>query len=135
MFPLQRLAASLVFLMAALGVPFAHAAPGPVLAALLNKDLADYPGKEMRAITVTYPPGGSDPVHRHDAHVFVYVLEGAVVMGVHGQQEVTLKAGQAWYEAPGDVHTVSRNASSTRPAKFLVVFLKDKGTADVLPAK
>ncbi|WP_238136809.1 cupin domain-containing protein [Variovorax sp. JS1663] len=113
----------------------AHAAPGPALTTLLTKELGDLPGKELLAITVEYPPGGADPVHRHDAHVFVYVLEGAVVMGLKGGKEVTLTGGQTFYEGPGDVHTVSRNASSTMPAKFLVVFVKNKGPEAVLPAR
>ena len=132
---LNRLALPLAFVVAALGAPVAHAAPGPVLTTLMTRQLPDYPGKEMHAITVVYPPGGSDPVHRHDAHAMVYVLEGSVVMGVRGLAEVTLTPGQTWYEAPGDVHTVSRNASSTEPAKFLVVFLKRTGADAVLPSR
>ena len=84
-------------------------------------------------ITVDYAPGGSDPVHRHDAHTFVYVLEGSVVMQVKGGKEVTLTPGQTFYEGPDDVHVVSRNASSTNPAKFLVFFVKDKGAPVLIP--
>ena len=86
-------------------------------------------------ITVTYPPGGADPIHRHDAYAFVYVLEGSVVMQVRGGKEVTLGPGQTFYEGPGDVHTVGRNASTTEPAKFIVTFLKKKGVDVVLPAE
>lgn len=132
---LNRPALLLVSALMACAAPLASAAPGPVQTTLMVKELPDYPGKELLSITVEYPPGGSDPIHRHDAHVFVYVLEGAVVMGLKGGREVTLAQGQTFYEAPGDVHTVSRNASSTRPAKFLVVFLKDKGTDAVLPMR
>ena len=132
---LHRAALLLPFLLAALAAPFARAAPGPVQNTLMTRELPDFPGKELLSITVEYPPDGSDPAHRHDSHVFVYVLEGAVVMGLRGGKEVTLGKGQTFYEAPGDVHTVSRNASSTKPAKFLVVFLKDKGTDAVLPAR
>jgi quercetin dioxygenase-like cupin family protein len=132
---LNRLGLLLVFMLAAFGVPAAAAVPGPVLTELMTKELGDLPGKEMLAITVEYPPGGADPVHRHDAHVFVYVLEGSVVMGLRGGKEVTLTRGMTYYEGPGDVHTVSRNASSTKPARFLVVFVKDKGLDAVLPVR
>ena len=125
----------LLLMLAAFGARVANAAPSPVLTQLMTKELGDIQGKEMLAITVEYPPGGADPVHRHDAHVFVYVLEGSVVMGLRGGTEVTLTRGQTYYEAPGDVHTVSRNASSTKPAKFLVVFVKDKGLDAVLPVR
>ena len=85
----------------------------------MTKDLRDIAGKEALMITVEYPPGGADPVHRHDAHAFVYVLEGSIVMGVEGGAEVTLGPGQTFYEGPSDLHTVGRNASDTEPAKFL----------------
>jgi quercetin dioxygenase-like cupin family protein len=90
-------------------------------------DLADYPGKESRMLEVSYPPGARDMVHRHDAHVFVYVLEGQIVMQVKGQPAVTLTAGQTFYEGPTDVHVVGRNASNSEPARFVVVLLKAKG--------
>jgi len=99
----------------------------PKVTQLMSKDLAEFPGKEALMITVEYPPGGSDPVHRHNAHAFVYVLEGSVVMQVKGGKEVTLTPGQTFYEGPNDVHVVGRNASSTKPAKFLVFLVKDKG--------
>src|SRR4051794_31811501 len=94
---------------------------------LLSKDLTEFPGKEGMMITVEYPPGGSDPVHRHNAHAFLYVLEGSVVMQVKGGKEVTLRPGQTFYEGPHDVHVVGRNASQTKPAKFVVFLAKDKG--------
>src|SRR6476646_1716541 len=90
-------------------------------------DLADYPGKEGRVIEVSYPPGAQDAVHRHDAHAFVYVLEGQITMQLKGQPAVTLKAGQTFYEGSTDVHLVGRNASNTEPARFVVVLLKDRG--------
>jgi quercetin dioxygenase-like cupin family protein len=102
---------------------------------LLSKDLTDLPNKEGLMITVEYPPGGSDPIHRHNAHVFVYVLEGSVVMQVKGGKEITLTPGQSFYEGPADVHTVSRNASKTKPAKFVVFFVKDKGAPLLVSAK
>ena len=101
---------------------------------LLSKDLTDFPGKEGLMITVEYPPGGSDPIHRHNAHAFVYVLEGSIVMQVRGGKEVTLTPGQTFYEGPSDVHVVGRNASQTKPAKFVVFLFKDKGAPVLVPA-
>ncbi len=102
---------------------------------LMSRDLTDMPGKEGLMITVVYPPGSSDPVHRHYAHAFVYVLEGSVVMQVKGGKEVTLTPGQTFYEGPDDIHVVGRNASKTKPAKFLVVLVKDKGSPILVPVK
>jgi quercetin dioxygenase-like cupin family protein len=101
---------------------------------LLSKDLTNLPGKEGLMITVEYPPGSSDPIHRHNAHAFVYLLEGSVVMQVRGGKEVTLTPGQTFYEGPNDVHVVGRNASDTKPAKFLVFLVKDKGAPVLVPA-
>jgi quercetin dioxygenase-like cupin family protein len=112
-----------------------EAQPAPDVAALLSKELADIPGKEVLMLAVEYPPGGADPVHRHDAHGFVYVLEGSIVMQVKGGAEVTLTPGQTFYEGPQDVHTIGRNASVTQPAKFLVLLVKNTGVAPVLPAE
>jgi quercetin dioxygenase-like cupin family protein len=114
---------------------------GPVMAQeakvtpLMSKDLADIPDKEGLMITVENAPGGSDPIHRHNAHAFLYVLEGSVVMQVKGGKEITLTPGQTFYESPDDVHVVSRNASSTKPAKFLVFLVKEKGAPVLLPVK
>ena len=105
------------------------------VAPLLSKDLAECSGKEGVMITVEYPPGHSDQVHRHNAYAFVYVLEGSVVMQVRGGKEVTLTPGQTFYEGPDDVHVVGRNASTTKPAKFVVFFVKDKGAPITVPAK
>jgi len=101
---------------------------------LMSKDLTGIPGKEGLMITVEYPPGSSDPIHRHNAAAFVYVLEGSIVMQVRGGQEVTLTPGQTFYEGPSDVHLVGRNASQTQPAKFVVFLVKDKGAPVLLPA-
>src|SRR4026209_831997 len=98
-------------------------------------DLADYPGKEGLMIEVSYPPGAQDMVHRHNAHAFVYVLEGQIVMQLKGRPAVTLKAGQTFYEGPTDVHVVGRNASATQPARFVVVLLKAKGAPILVPAE
>jgi quercetin dioxygenase-like cupin family protein len=101
---------------------------------LVSKDLLDVPCKEGLMITVEYPPGGSDPIHRHNAHAFVYVLEGSIVMQVRGGKEVALTPGQTFYEGPSDVHVVGRNASQTKPAKFVVFLVKDKGAPVLVPA-
>jgi quercetin dioxygenase-like cupin family protein len=102
---------------------------------LFSKDLADFPGKEGLMITVEYPPGSTDPIHRHNAHGFIYVLEGSIVMQVRGGKEVTLTPGETFYEGPNDVHVVGRNASQTKPAKFVVFFVKDKGAPILVPEK
>ena len=107
----------------------------PNVAPLMSKDLTGNPVKEVSMIIVEYPPGASSPVHRHNAQAFVYVLEGSIVMQVKGGKEVTLTPGQTFYEGPDDVHVVDRNASTTRPAKMLVVLVKDKGAPLLVPIK
>jgi quercetin dioxygenase-like cupin family protein len=101
---------------------------------LFSKDMANIPGKEGVMMIVDYPPGNVDPIHRHNAHAFVYVLEGSIVMQVRGGKEVTLTPGQTFYEGPEDVHVVGRNASKTKPAKFVLLFVKDKGAPVLVPA-
>jgi quercetin dioxygenase-like cupin family protein len=113
----------------------ATASPEATATPLMTKELPDLPGKEALVLVVDYPPGAVDPVHRHDAHAFVYVLEGSIVMGVKGGKEVTLTPGQTFYEGPNDIHTVGRNASATKPAKFLVVAIKAKGAPVLIPVK
>jgi quercetin dioxygenase-like cupin family protein len=113
----------------------AAATPEAKVTRLLSKDLKEFPGKEGLLITVEYPPGSVDPVHRHNAHGFIYVLEGSIVMQVKGGKEVTLKSGETFYEGPDDIHTVGRNASKTEPAKFVVFFVKDKGAPILVPEK
>jgi quercetin dioxygenase-like cupin family protein len=108
-------------------------APEAKVATLMSRDLPELPGKEVEMITVEYPPGSIDPIHRHNAHAFVYVLEGSIVMQVKGGKEVTLTPGQTFYEGPDDVHLVGRNASSTRPAKFVVLLIKNKGAPVLVP--
>jgi len=102
---------------------------------IVSKDLAEFPGKEGLMITVVYPPGSSDPIHRHNAHAFVYVLEGSVVMQVKGGKEMTLTPGQSFYEGPNDIHVVGRNASTTKPAKVLVLLVKNKNAPVLIPVK
>jgi quercetin dioxygenase-like cupin family protein len=115
--------------------------PGTLMAqeikvtSLVSKVMTDVSGKEGLMITVEYPPGGSDPIHRHNAHAFLYVLEGSVVMQVKGGKQVTLTPGQTFYEDSNDVHIVGRNASKTQPAKFLVFLVKDKGAPVLVPVK
>jgi quercetin dioxygenase-like cupin family protein len=113
----------------------AASAQGAKVTPLMNQDLTGIAGKEATMVTVEYAPGASSAAHRHNAQTFVYVLEGSVVMQVNGGKEVTLGPGQTFYESPEDVHTVSRNASATKPAKFLVFFVKQKGAPTTVPAK
>ncbi len=101
---------------------------------LMSKDLANISGKEGVMLLVEYPPGSTDPIHRHNAQGFIYVLEGSIVMQVRGGKEVTLTPGETFYEGPDDVHVVGRNASQTKPAKFIVFFVKDKGAPILMPA-
>ena len=108
-------------------------APHATVAENMTKALPDFPGKEILTITVDYPPGAVDPVHRHDAHAIVYVLEGSIIMGVKGQKEQVLKPGDTFYEGPNDIHTIGRNASKTKPAKFVVFLLKNQNTPVLTP--
>ena len=107
----------------------------PKVTSLMSKDLTENPGKELLMITVEHAPGGSSPIHRHNAHAMVYVLEGSVVMQLKGGKQITLTPGQTFYEGPDDIHIVDRNASSTTPAKFLVVLIKDKGAPALVPVE
>ncbi len=125
---------TLLLLLASL-VAYAALAQEAKVTPLLSRDLKESPGKEGSMIVVDYPPGASDPIHRHNAHGFIYILEGSVVMQVKGGKQLTLTPGQAFYEGPDDVHVVGRNASSTRPAKFVVFLVKDKGAPVLVPAK
>ena len=113
--------------------PGHSSAPLPAIKELMLQELKDVPNREVLMITVEYPPGGADPVHRHNAYAFVYVLEGSIVMQVKGGKEVTLKPGETFYEDRDDVHLVGRNASNTKPAKFVVFILKDKGAPALVP--
>ena len=131
----RTLGAMLVLVVSAEFTAPAHAAPQPIVVPIMQKDVADVPGREMLMLSVEYPPGAVETIHRHDAYAFVYVLEGSIIEQVRGGNEVTMTPGQTFYEGPNDVHTVGRNASTTKPAKFLVVMLKKKGVDAVLPAK
>ncbi|BAU38693.1 Cupin 2 conserved barrel domain protein [Acetobacter pasteurianus NBRC 101655] len=101
---------------------------------LTGYDLQGIPGKEGAMLTVDYGPGDSDPIHKHNASVFVYVLKGSVIMQVKGGVSVTLKEGQTFFEGPNDIHLVGRNASQTEPARFLAFFVKNKTAPFVSPA-
>jgi quercetin dioxygenase-like cupin family protein len=107
----------------------------PKVTSLMSKDLAENPNKEVLMITVEHVPGGSSAIHRHNAQAFVYVLDGSVEMQLKDGKQVTLTPGQTFYEGPDDVHLVDRNASSTKPAKFLVVLIKNKGAPALVPVE
>ena len=119
----------------ALAAQFAPAAPQPEVKEVMSKPFPDISGKEGLMLMVTYPPGSADEIHRHNAHAFVYVLEGAIVMQLRGAEPVTVKAGETFYEGPNDVHIVGRSASDDKPAKFVVFLVKNQGVPAVLPAK
>jgi len=123
---------ALVLLCLMTGTPMAQQ---PKVTPLMSKDVPENPGREVLMITVEYAPGGSDPIHRHNAHAFVYVLEGSILMQVKGGKQVTVTPGQTFYEGPDDLHVVGRNASSTKPAKFLVFLIKDKGAPVLVPVE
>lgn len=130
---LQALLMSLALTAGTSGVAEEATAPPSKTSPLLARALPDIQGKEAVMLTVEYPPGGASSAHRHNAHTFVYVLEGSVVMQVNGDKEVTLQPGDTFYESPTDIHTVSRNASETASAKFLVFFVKDVGAPPLVP--
>ncbi len=112
----------------------ASAAQQSAATVLLQTDLPDIEGREAVVLEVVYPPGVASASHRHNAHTFVYVLEGTVEMQVAGGELLKLVAGQTFYETPNDIHSVSRNASDTEPAKILVVFIKQAGAPMTVPA-
>lgn len=114
--------------------PKAAAAPRAVVTVLNTYTLPEYPGKEALMILVEYPPGSVDPVHRHKAHAFIYVIEGSIVMGLNGGKSVTLSAGQTYHEGPTDLHSTGRNASTSKPARFVVTLIKDIGAPVLIPA-
>lgn len=126
---------SIAIVCCAFAAPLAPAAPPPDVQQVMLKQLADLPGKEGLMLTVTYPPGGADEIHRHDAHAFVYVLEGSIVMQLKGAEAVTLKVGQTFYEGPKDIHLVGRNASDTKPAKFVVLLVKNQNAPALIPVQ
>ncbi len=134
---MHRIAAQLVLMsiVGIIGLAAPSATQDAKVTPLMSKALAGVPGKEATMLTVEYAPGASSSKHRHNANTFVYVLEGSIVMQVEGGKEVTLGPGQTFYESPDDIHTVSKNASATKPAKFLVFFVKDKDASSLVPMK
>lgn len=130
---IQALLVSLTFFTATAAIAQEGSHDHPDLTMIMTKELGNIPGKEVLMLTVNYKPGEVETPHKHEAHAFVYVLEGEIVMAVKGGKELTLGPGQSFYEGPEDIHTVGRNASKTKPAKFLVLLLKDKNKAPVLP--
>jgi quercetin dioxygenase-like cupin family protein len=132
---LTQVALSLVVSLSPLVALEAEPAKDAVVTPLMTKALGDISGKEVVVLNVEYPPGSADPVHRHNAHGFIYVLEGSIVMQVRGGKEMTLTPGQMFYEGPDDVHTVGRNASDTKPARFLVFLLKNNGAEILVPVR
>ena len=129
------IAAMLAAACALLAPPTFAASPEVKVTPLTTEALPEYPGKEVQMIMVEYPPGGQDPVHRHDAHGFIYVLEGNIIMGVKGGKEVTLKPGDTFHEGPNDIHTVGRNASNSKRARFIVFLIKNQGAPILTPVK
>jgi quercetin dioxygenase-like cupin family protein len=132
---MKKIILSIAIAAGVLAAQFATAAPPPDVKEILSKPFPDIPDKEGLMLTVTYPPGGADEIHRHNAHAFVYVLEGSVVMQLRGAEPVTLKAGETFYEGPNDVHIVGRSASDTKPAKFVVFLVKKQGVPVFIPVK
>lgn len=131
----SKLVLSAAWIIGSVCITNAQTAAPPVKAsALMTKELPGIPGKEATVLTVELAPGSSSPPHRHEASTFVYVLEGGIVMGVKGGKEVTLGPGEMFHEKPDDIHTVGRNASATKPAKFLVFMVKQKGAPVSMPA-
>jgi len=97
------------------------------VATVLTQAIPPGAGTEGRVLTVEYPPGVSSPSHRHDGAIYAYVAEGAVITALDDGGEQRFEAGQAWFERPGQVHRVSRNASDTRPAKLVVFYVTEPG--------
>lgn len=129
----QALLVSIALLTSTAAIAHEDSHDHPDLNMIMNKDLDNIPGKEVIMLIVNYKPGEVETPHKHEAHAFVYVLEGEIVMAVKGGKEQTLSVGQSFYEGPEDIHTVGRNASKTKPAKFLVLMLKDKNKPPVVP--
>jgi len=132
---MKKIILSIAIAACALAAQIAPVTPPPDVREIMSKPLTDIPGKEGLMLMVTYPPGGADEIHRHNAHAFLYVLEGSIVMQLRGAEPVTVKAGETFYEGPNDVHIVGRSASKTKPAKFVVFLVKNQGVPALVPAK
>src|SRR5262244_1746494 len=123
---MKKIILSIAIVTCALAAQFAPAAPPPEVKEIMSKPLTDIPGKEGLVLTVTYPPGGADEIHRHGAHALVYVLEGSIVMHLRGAEPFSVKAAEGFYEGPNDVHIIGRSASDSKPAKFVVFLVKTR---------
>ena len=132
---MKKIILSIAMAACVIAVQFAPAAPPADVKEIMSKPLTDLPGKEGLMLAVTYPPGAADEIHRHNAHAFVYVLEGSIVMQLRGAEPVTVNAGETFYEGPNDVHIVGRSASDTKPARFVVFLVKNQGVPALVPAK
>ena len=132
---MKKIILSIAIAVCVIAAQFAPAAPPPDVKEMMSKPFPDIPDKEGLRLTVSYPPGGADEIHRHNAHAFVYVIEGSVVMQLRDVKPVTLKAGETFYEGPNEVHIVGRNASDSKPAKFVVFLVKKQGVPAFIPTK
>ena len=132
---MKKIVLSIAIALCVIAVQFAPAALPPDVKEMMSKPFPDIPDKEGLMLTVSYPPGGADEIHRHNAHAFVYVIEGSVVMQLRDAKPVTLKAGETFYEGPNDVHIVGRNASDSKSAKFVVFLVKKQGVPAFIPTK
>jgi quercetin dioxygenase-like cupin family protein len=133
--PIRRFLAVFICLGTVSSLSVSHAADEAKVTPLMKRAFADIAGKEATLLTVEYAPGGSSKPHRHNAHTFVYVLEGSLVMQVQGGPAVTVGPGETFYESPSDIHAVSKNASSTKPAKFVVFMVKQAGAPPTVPVQ
>jgi quercetin dioxygenase-like cupin family protein len=121
--------------MAAAIVASREAAAAPVARQIVQRDApaVNLEGWQMTATEVSYGPGEASNVHRHPGFVCGYVLEGQYRFAVAGKPEVVLKAGEMFFENPGDVHAVSGNASKTAPARILAIVFTKKGDPVTIP--
>lgn len=113
----------------AIAMPAAAHDPGDVVTPHFEQAIPNIPGKTLTALVVDYPPGGASAPHRHakSSFIFAYVLSGEIESKVNDGPTQTYRAGESWYEPPASNHLVSRNASKTKPAKLLAVFVADSG--------
>jgi quercetin dioxygenase-like cupin family protein len=111
-----------------------NTAPAVKISKIFDRELPNVPGKSMRAVLVEYGPGAASPSHRHPASAFIYatVLEGEIRSKVNDAPDHVYKAGETWTEVPGDHHQVSANASATKPARLLAIFVVDTMEQEIL---
>jgi quercetin dioxygenase-like cupin family protein len=108
--------------------------PASKVTQIFDRELPNVPGKSMRAVLVEYGPGASSPSHRHPSSAFIYatVLEGEIRSQVNDAPAQVYKAGETWTEQPGDHHKVSANASDTKPARLLAIFVVDTAEKEIV---